>query len=119
MVSLFSHYYNFLISGLMVDSVFPFIWTASANLICHIVALLLRMFYLLNLTAPLDNSCHDSSDIFHIVGWLGRAMVLGIFQCLGVQLLWHMVGQGPAVLAAGAGWVGYVFFNLVYPIFLF
>ena len=33
-----------------------------------------------------------------------------------------MVGQGPAVLAAGAGWVGYVlfyFFNLVYPIFLF
>ena len=25
----------------------------------------------------------------------------------GVLLLWHMVGQGPAVLAAGAGWVGY------------
>ena len=33
-----------------------------------------------------------------------------------------MVGQKPAVLAAGAGWVGYVLFfflNLVYPIFLF
>ena len=38
-------------------------------------------------------------------GWLGRAMVLG-----SVLLLWHMVGQGPAVLAAGAGWVGYVLF---------
>ena len=30
-------------------------------------------------------------------------MVLGGFQCRGVLLLWHMVGQGPAVLAAGAG----------------
>ena len=30
------------------------------------------------------------------------AMVLGSFQCRGVLLLWHMVGQGPAVLAAGA-----------------
>ena len=43
-------------------------------------------------------------------GWLGRAMVLGSFQCRGVLLLWHMVGQGPAVLAAGAGWLGHVFF---------
>ena len=55
-------------------------------------------------------------------------MVLGSFQCRGVLLLWHMVGQGPAVLAAGAGRVGYFFiylffyfffFHLVYPIFLF
>ena len=41
-----------------------------------------------------------------IGGCLGRAMVLGSFQCLGVLLLWHMVGQGPALLAAGAGRVG-------------
>ena len=40
--------------------------------------------------------------------WLGLAMVLGNFQCR----VWHMVGQGPAVLAAGAGWVGFVFFFL-------
>ena len=40
-------------------------------------------------------------------GWLGRVMVLGNFQCWGVLLFWHMVGQGPAVLAAGAGRVGY------------
>ena len=59
---------------------------------------------------------------FTFFGWLGRAMVLGSFQCQGVLLLWHTVGQGPAVLAAGAGWVGYVLFifiNLVYPIFRF
>ena len=33
-------------------------------------------------------------------------MVLGSFQCRGVLLLWHMVGQGPDVLAAGAGHMG-------------
>ena len=26
---------------------------------------------------------------------LGRAMVMGSFQCRGVLLLWHVVGQGP------------------------
>ena len=58
-------------------------------------------------------------DQFCYHGWLGRAMVLGCFQCRGVLLLWYMVGQGLAVLAAGAGWVGCFFFYLVYPIFLF
>ena len=56
-------------------------------------------------------------------GWLGRAMVLGSFQCQGIVLLWHIVGQGPAVLVAGAGWVGcfvlLFFFHLVYSIFPF
>ena len=33
-----------------------------------------------------------------LVGW---AMVLGGFQCRGVLLFLHIVGQGPAVLAAG------------------
>ena len=33
---------------------------------------------------------------FYPSGWLGRAMVLGSFQCRGVLLLWHMVGQRPA-----------------------
>ena len=37
-------------------------------------------------------------------------MVLGSFQCRGVLLLLHIVGQGPAVLAAGAGRVGYIFY---------
>ena len=44
-------------------------------------------------------------------GWLGWAMVLGSFQCRGVLLLLHIVGQGPAVPAAGVGRVGYIFYN--------
>ena len=38
-------------------------------------------------------------------------MVLGSFQCRGVLLLLHKVRQGPAVLAAGAGWVAFIFYN--------
>ena len=54
-----------------------------------------------------------------LAGWLGWAMVLGSFQCRGVLLLLHIVGQGPAVLAAGAGWVGYiVFIFFIYFTFL-
>ena len=48
-------------------------------------------------------------------GWLGWAMVLGSFQCRGVLQLLHVVGQGPAVLATGAGCVGY----FIYLFFLF
>ena len=52
-----------------------------------------------------------------------KTSMLGTFQCRHVLLLWHMVGPGPAVLAAGAGRVGWFFFfffvHLVYPIFLF
>ena len=36
--------------------------------------------------------------------------MLGSFQYRGVLLLLHIVGQGPAVLAAGAGQVGFIFF---------
>ena len=43
-------------------------------------------------------------------GLLGWAMVLGSFQCHGALLLLHIVGQGPAVLDAGAGRVGYIFY---------
>ena len=45
-----------------------------------------------------------------ISGWLGWAMVLSNFQYRGALLLLHIVGQGPAVLAAGAGRVGLYFF---------
>ena len=37
-------------------------------------------------------------------------MVLGNFQCWSILLLLHIVGQGPAVLAAGAGRVGCIFY---------
>ena len=38
------------------------------------------------------------------------SMVLRSFQCRGVLLFLHIVGQGPAVLAAGAGGIGYIFY---------
>ena len=47
--------------------------------------------------------------------WLGWAMVLGSFQCRGVLLLLRIVGQGLAVLAAGAGRVGYIFYIFHLP----
>ena len=50
--------------------------------------------------------------------WLGWVMVLGSFQCQGVLLLLDEVGQGPAVLAAGVGWVGYIFIFFIYLPFL-
>ena len=43
----------------------------------------------------------------------GIHTVLGSFQCRGVLLLLHIVGQGPAVLVAGAGRVGYLFFFII------
>ena len=39
-----------------------------------------------------------------LYGMVGRVMVLGIFQCRSVLLIWITVGQGPAVLAEGARW---------------
>ena len=51
----------------------------------------------------------SSSVNSFFTGWLGWAMVLGSFQYWGILLLLHKVWQGPAVLAAGAGWVGYVY----------
>ena len=50
-------------------------------------------------------------------------MVLSSFQCWGVLLLLHIEGQGPAVLAASAGRVGYMFlyfssiFHFYCPVF--
>ena len=45
--------------------------------------------------------------------------MLDSFQCRGVLLLLHVVGQGPAVLAAGAGGVGYIFFFIFFIYFPF
>ena len=36
-------------------------------------------------------------------GWLGGAKVLGKLLVPGVLLIWITVGQGPIVLAVGAG----------------
>ena len=46
-------------------------------------------------------------------------MVLGSFQCRGILLLLHIVGQGPAVLAAGVGRVGYMFIYIYIYIYMY
>ena len=40
--------------------------------------------------------------------------MLGNFQCRGVLLIWNTVGQGPTVLAVGAGMGCVDIFSLVY-----
>ena len=45
---------------------------------------------------------------------LGQAMVLGSFQCQGVLLLWHMVGQGACYACSKCGTGGlflYIYFS--------
>ena len=37
-------------------------------------------------------------------GWSGGAMVLGKLPVPGRPTIWMIVGQGPIVLAVGAGW---------------
>ena len=62
---------------------------------------------------------YDKQNLTRVVtGWLGWAMVLGSFPCLGALLLLQIVGQGPAVLAAGAGRVGYMLYFFIYLPFL-
>ena len=39
----------------------------------------------------------------HILGWSGGAMVLGKLPVPGRPTIWLTVGQGPIVLAVGAG----------------
>ena len=44
-------------------------------------------------------------------GWSGDAMALGKFPVPGRPTIWMTVGQGPIVLALGAGWG---LFGLIY-----
>ena len=48
-------------------------------------------------------------------GWLGGAMVLGKLPVPGRPTIWIIVGQGPTVLAVGAGGGGLDIFSFVYP----
>ena len=56
-----------------------------------------------------------------IVASFGRAMVLVNFQCMDVLLIWIILGQGPTVLAVGAGRCCLnIFFSLAFHVsFLF
>ena len=46
-------------------------------------------------------------------GWVVRCCCIN-FQCLGVLLIWMKVGQGPSVLAVGAGEGCLEIYSLVY-----
>ena len=48
-------------------------------------------------------------------GWSGGAMVLGKLPVPGRSTIWTIVGQGPTVLAVGAGGGCLDIFTLVYP----
>ena len=48
-------------------------------------------------------------------GWSGGAMVLSKLPVPGRPTIWMIVGQGPIVLAVGAGGGCLDFFTLVYP----
>ena len=50
-------------------------------------------------------------------GWSGGAMVLGKLPVPGRPTIWITVGQGPTVLAVGAGGGCLDIFTLVYPFF--
>ena len=50
-------------------------------------------------------------------GWSGGAKVLGKLPVLGRPTVWITVGQGPTVLAVGAGGGCMDLFTLIYPFF--
>ena len=53
-------------------------------------------------------------------GWSGSAKVRWVnFQCQGVLPIWIRVGQGPIVLAIGAGGVVWTFFSHLSLLFSF
>ena len=54
------------------------------------------------------------SPLHSVRGWSGGAMILGKFPVSGVLLIWIRVGQGPSVLAVGAGGGCLDIFSLVY-----
>ena len=51
----------------------------------------------------------------YLVGWSGGAMVLGKLPVPGRPTIWITVGQGPTVLAVGAGGGCLDIFTLIYP----
>ena len=76
--------------------------------------------YILQEWGPwLQTSSPRLSVGYMLLFWLCHSMcMLGSFQCWGILLRWHIVGQGPVALAAGAGMGGGWFF-ISDPIFSF
>ena len=64
--------------------------------------------YILQEWGPwLQTSSPSLSVGYMLLFWLCHSICkLGSFQCWGILLRWHIVGQGPVALAAGAGMGG-------------
>ena len=58
---------------------------------------------------------HSDTDHMPIKRWSGGAMVLGKLPVPGRPTIWITVGQGPTVLAVGAGGGCLDIFTLIYP----
>ena len=67
----------------------------------------------LNLCNNSDQTLFSNTSTFG--GWSGGAMVLGKLPVLGRPTIWMTVGQGPIVLAIGAGGGCLDIFTLVCP----
>ena len=72
-----------------------------------------RSFHIKNL----ENLCYCFYFSFNMAvrGWSGGAMVLGKLLVSGRPTIWISAGQGPTVLAVGAGAGGLDIFTLIYP----
>ena len=62
-----------------------------------------------------SNKLYDTCFSFNFCGWSGGAMVLGKLPVPGRPTIWITVGQGPTVLAVGAGGGCLDIFTLIYP----
>ena len=77
-------------------------------------AFVVFMFDVLGKIRNSIESVFDHCLFIYFILTHGRAKVLGSFQCRDVLLLWHIAGQGPAVLAAGAGRVVFFLFLFLF-----
>ena len=68
------------------------------------------IYYMCSITYTLN----VSENTFCPRGWSGGAMVLGRLPMPGPPTIWMIVGQGPTVLAVGAGGVCLDIFTLIY-----
>ena len=75
----------------------------------------LDILFCKDLMVNVENSPERTFTDFPKRGWSGGAMVLGKLPVPGRPTIWITVGQGPTVLAVGAGGGCLDIFTLIYP----
>ena len=73
----------------------------------------MKVELIISVTSPLS----PSAWFLGRGGWSGGAMALGKLPVPGRPTIWITVGQGPTVLAVGAGGGCLDIFTLIYPFF--